>query len=81
MKLFTVRERECEAWFQRKCAGILKRAYELASESENPFYSMTYLQAHYKNEIFQLKEQLTSRLTDVSSQQSAKHTTMIVTLI
>lgn len=51
-------EGQCEAWFHRKCAGISKKAYEQAGESENPFYCMSCLQVHYNQEISQLKEQL-----------------------
>jgi len=50
-------EGQCKAWSHHKCAGILKKAYEQASESENPFYCMSCLQ-HYNQEICQLNEQL-----------------------
>ena len=49
-------EGKYEAWYHRKCVGLLKCAYEQASESNDPFYCMFCLQTHYNNAIAGLKE-------------------------
>ena len=51
-------EGKCEAWYHRKCVGLSKCAYDLASESENPFYCLFCMQTHYNNIILKLKDQI-----------------------
>ena len=60
-------EGKCEAWYHRKCVGVSKCAYIIASESENPFYCLLCMQAHYNNIIAELKDQI-STLTSKANQ-------------
>lgn len=59
-------EGKCEAWFHRKCAGLSKTAYTMASESESPFYCMYCLQVLHANEIAELKAQISSLTSKVA---------------
>ena len=64
-------EGKCEAWYYRKCVGVSKCAYNIASESENPFYCLLCMQAHYINIIVELKDQINTLTSKINQPPAA----------
>ena len=67
-------EGKCESWFHRKCVGLSRTAYTLASEPESPpFYCLLCMQLVYLNEINKLKEHISSLSSQVALLSGPQH--------
>ena len=64
-------EGTCKGWYHRKCVGISKRAYDIASESDNLFYCLFCMQHHYNNVIADLKTQICTLVSKFNQSQPA----------
>jgi len=51
--------------------GISRRAYDIASESDNPFYCLFCMQNHYNNVIADLKTQICTLVSKLNQSQPA----------
>ena len=60
-------EGKCQAWFHRKCTGMSEQVFRDYRNSDEPFLCLYCVLFKYKQEIVNLKQQVSSLTTELST--------------